>query len=50
MLGEDRDSLARSVDRTDRCERLLLQVLDLAQTREPHVAVATKTAQTPSLF
>lgn len=50
MLGEDRDSLARSADRTDRCERLLLQVLDLAQTREPHVAVATKTAQPPSLF
>jgi uncharacterized RDD family membrane protein YckC len=50
MLGEDRDSLARSADRTDRCEQLLLQVLDLAQTREPHVAVATKTPQPPPLF
>jgi uncharacterized RDD family membrane protein YckC len=50
MLGEDRDNLARSADRTDRCEQLLLQVLNLAQTREPHVAVATKTAQPPSLF
>jgi hypothetical protein len=42
--------LARSADRTDRCEQLLLQVLDLAQTREPHVAVGAKTAQPHSLF
>src|SRR5918996_4175227 len=50
MLGEDRDSLARSADRTECCEQLLLQVLELAQTREPHVAVATKTPQPSSLF
>jgi uncharacterized RDD family membrane protein YckC len=50
MLGEDRDSLARAANRTERCEQLLLQVLDLAQTRKPHVAVATKTPQPPSLF
>lgn len=50
MLGEDRDSLARSSDRTQRCEQLLLQVLDLAQTRRPHVTIATKTPQPPSLF
>jgi uncharacterized RDD family membrane protein YckC len=50
LLGEDRDSLARSTDRTERCEQLLLQVLDLAQTREPHVVVATKAPQPSSLF
>jgi len=50
LLGEDRDSLARSADRTDRCEQLLLQVLDLAQIREPHVAVAAKASQPSSLF
>jgi uncharacterized RDD family membrane protein YckC len=50
MLGEDRDDVARSADRTERCEQLLLQVLELAQTREPHVAVATKTPQPSSLF
>ncbi|HEY2986256.1 MAG TPA: hypothetical protein VGL11_00920, partial [Candidatus Binatia bacterium] len=50
MLGEDRDSLARSADRTELCEQILLQVLDLAQSREPHVAVASKTPQPSSLF
>jgi uncharacterized RDD family membrane protein YckC len=50
LLGEDRDSLARSADRTERCEQLLLQVLDLAQTREPRVAVTAKAPQPSSLF
>lgn len=50
MLGEDRDILARSADRAERCERLLLQVLELTQTRAPHVVVAAKTPQPKSLF
>jgi uncharacterized RDD family membrane protein YckC len=50
LLGEDRDSLARSAERTERCERLLLQVLDLAQTNAPKVNRPAKLAESPSLF
>jgi uncharacterized RDD family membrane protein YckC len=50
LLGEDRDRLARSAERTERCERLLLQVLDLAKTEAPMVSSAAKSAQPPSLF
>ena len=50
LLGEDRDSLERSAERTERCERLLLQVLDLAQAKTAPAAIAAKTAQAPPLF
>jgi uncharacterized RDD family membrane protein YckC len=50
MLEEDRDSLERSVERTERCERLLLQILDLAQQKTRSVAVAPKAPQPRSLF
>ena len=50
FLDEDRDSLARSAERTERCERLLLQILDLAQEKTTKVAVGAKVPQPPSLF
>jgi len=50
LLNEDRDSLARSAERTERCERLLLQILDLAQEKAPSVGIAAKAPQPPSLF
>ena len=50
LLEEDRDSLERSTERTERCERLLLQILDLAQQKTASVAIAPKAPQPPSLF
>ena len=50
LLDEDRDRLARSAERTERCERLLLQILDLAQEKAPSVGIAAKAPQPPSLF
>lgn len=50
LLGEDRDSLARSGDRTERCERLLLRVLDLAQAKAPKISRPAKAPQPGSLF
>ena len=49
LLGEDRDRFARSADLTENCERLLLQIVQLSQTKEPIVSAA-KTAQPPTLF
>lgn len=50
LLGEDRDSLARSAERTDHCERLLLQLLDFAQAKVPLTAAASKMQQPTALF
>lgn len=50
LLNEDRDSLARSPERTERCERLLLQILDLAQEKRPSLGVAAKASPPPALF
>jgi len=50
LLEEDRDSLERSAERTERCERLLLQILDLAQQKTASVAIAPKAPQPSSLF
>ena len=50
LLGEDRESLARSADRTERCERLLLRVLDLAQAKAPKISRPAKAPQPGSLF
>jgi uncharacterized RDD family membrane protein YckC len=49
LLGEDRDSLARSAERTERCERLLLEILDLAQQKKAP-AMTAKAPQPTSLF
>lgn len=49
LLGEDRDRLARSSDLTENCERLLLQIVQLSQTKNPVVSSA-KAAQPPTLF
>ena len=50
LLEEDRDSLARSAERTERCERLLLQILELAQQKSPAVALAPKAPQPSAWF
>jgi uncharacterized RDD family membrane protein YckC len=50
LLEEDRDSLERSAERTERCERLLLQILDLAQQKTTSVVIAPKATQPSSLF
>lgn len=52
LVNQDRDSLARSAERAERCQRLLLQILDLARERKPAVAgsAAAKSAPPPSLF
>ena len=49
FLGEDRNALAKSLDRTERCERILLQIIDMAQSNEAKPAGAVKAAN-PSLF
>jgi uncharacterized RDD family membrane protein YckC len=49
LLGEDRDRLLRSADRTESCERILLQIVELSQSKEPKISVA-KTAQPAALF
>ncbi len=50
LLGEDHDSLARSAERTERCEHLLLEVLDLAQAKTAPTTIAAKTSQATPLF
>lgn len=50
MLGEDRDSLARRQDRTEHCEWLLMQIIELAQAKAPNISVAEKTAPPAALF
>ncbi len=50
VLGEDHDSLAHRQDRTERCEQLLMQVIELAQAKAPNVVVAEKTAPPAALF
>ncbi len=50
LLEEDHDSLARSAERTERCERLLLQILDLAQEEKTPRGIAAKAPQPSSLF
>jgi uncharacterized RDD family membrane protein YckC len=50
LLEEDPAGLERSAERTERCERLLLQVLDLAQEKHTTVNIAPKAAQPSSLF
>ena len=50
MLGEDRDSLARRQDRTEHCEWLLMQIIELAQAKAPNIALAEKTAPPAALF
>jgi len=50
LLEKDRDSLAQSAERTERCERLLLQILDLAQQKKAPLGIAAKAPRPSSLF
>ena len=49
FLAEDRDRLAKSAERTEHCERLLLQIVEMAQSNQAKPVAAAKTAS-PSLF
>ncbi len=50
LMEEDRDSLEHSAERTERCEQLLLQILDLAQQKPESVTITPKAPQPSSLF
>ncbi len=50
LLGEDRDSVAKSQDRMGQCERILLEILELARTEAPKKKVAPASSKQPSLF
>jgi hypothetical protein len=51
FLAEDARTLVRSPERTERCERILLQIVEMAQARETKPrAVAGKAEVSPSLF
>jgi uncharacterized RDD family membrane protein YckC len=49
FLAEDRDGLAKSAERTERCERILLQIIEMAQSNEAKPAPTVKPTN-PSLF
>jgi uncharacterized RDD family membrane protein YckC len=49
LVGEDRENFARRTDRTESCEKILLQIVELSQSKEPKVRAA-KTAQPSTLF
>jgi uncharacterized RDD family membrane protein YckC len=50
LLGEDREMLVKSPDRAERCEKLLLEILAMAQAGNPKPAVSPKQAAQPPLF
>jgi len=49
FLAEDRDGLAKSAERTERCERILLQFVEMAQSNQAKPAPTVK-ATNPPLF
>jgi uncharacterized RDD family membrane protein YckC len=50
LLGEERESVIRGPDRTSRCERILLEILEMAQTKAARQTPTAKTSTQPSLF
>jgi uncharacterized RDD family membrane protein YckC len=50
LLGEERDSVARSPDRAHRCEKILLEILVMARAGGAKPSVTAKQAPQPSLF
>jgi uncharacterized RDD family membrane protein YckC len=49
LLGEDRERLLRGAERTENCERILLQIVELSRGKEPKIGAATS-AQPAALF
>jgi uncharacterized RDD family membrane protein YckC len=49
FVAADRDRLANSADRTEQCERLLLQIVEMAQSSQAKAPAMVKPAN-PSLF
>jgi uncharacterized RDD family membrane protein YckC len=50
LLGEDRESVARNPERVSYCERLLLEILQMAQANRPKQDSNTQTARQSPLF
>jgi hypothetical protein len=50
LLGQDRESAARGADRGAYCEALLLQVIELTQSKTPNITMAEKAPPAASLF
>lgn len=48
LVNEERDTLARSPERFERCRRLLLQILELAQEKRPAAEIAAEKSAPPS--
>lgn len=49
LLGEDPERVAKSPERIAQCERLLLEILEMTQSKQPRSPVAAKQAS-PALF
>jgi uncharacterized RDD family membrane protein YckC len=50
VLGEDRDAVARRPDRAERCEILLMEIVELTQAKTPAAAAMAKATPPPALF
>lgn len=50
QLGEEREAFVRHPERTARCEQFLLQIVDLAQTKETSPLAKATTAEPRPLF
>jgi uncharacterized RDD family membrane protein YckC len=50
LIGEDRESLAQSAERASHCERILLEVLEMAKARGPGQNLPSKSSAQSSLF
>jgi uncharacterized RDD family membrane protein YckC len=50
LLGEDRESFAQKPDRANHCERILLEILEMAQGEVPKKNLASNPRKQPALF
>ena len=47
FVAEDRDALVKSAERTERCERILLKIIEMAESHEGKPPAAAKAASQP---
>jgi uncharacterized RDD family membrane protein YckC len=50
LMGEDRESLAQKPDRASHCERILLEILEMARAEAPKKHLASSTRKESALF
>jgi uncharacterized RDD family membrane protein YckC len=50
LMGEDRESLAQEPDRASHCERILLEILEMARAEAPKKHLASNTRKESALF